>query len=139
MPAALAIPAIIGAGASVGGAVIASKASKGAAKTQSEAADKALGLQTQQYEQSRQDFAPYQQQGQAALGRLGQMATAPRMNFGAGQTATLGNPMGQPQAQQPPPQPQAGLVRVQAPTGEIALLSRQQAQDALRRGARVMP
>jgi len=47
MPAAVAIPAIIGAGASVGSAVIGSKAAKGAAKTQAQAAAQAaeIGLQ----------------------------------------------------------------------------------------------
>jgi hypothetical protein len=113
-PAAIAIPAIIGAagaGAQLVGAKVASNASKNAAKTQSSAADHALAVQQQQYQQSRQDFAPYQAAGQQAIGRLGQMSQQAPMTFDPNQ------PQGMPRMN--PQQPQSMPMQSQPPMGQL--------------------
>jgi hypothetical protein len=85
MPAALAIPLVIGAvgaGASVASGVMGSKAAHGAADTQAEAtryaADKSaetekqnLDFQKQVYGTQQEQLAPYMEQGKVALGQLG--------------------------------------------------------------------
>lgn len=93
---------IIGAAATAGGTIasakISSNAAKKAAQTQSDAGDKALAFQREQYEQARQEFNPYQQAGYGALGRLGTAAAAPPVNFQPGQSRQLGLPQGVPPA-----------------------------------------
>ena len=102
-----------------------SNAANKAAKTQVAAGDRALAAQTAGYQQARTDFAPYQQQGVGAVGRLGQMAQAPRQTFDPRQQqgqpspppmqmASLGNPQGMP-PQMPPQGPQQPLGGPQAP------------------------
>ena len=54
----------------VGGAVIGGMASQDAARTQANAANRASGLQQQQYGQSRADLMPWMQSGQGALNLL---------------------------------------------------------------------
>lgn len=150
------------AGASLAGAKMASNASKNAAATQSAAADKALAAQQQGYQQQRQDFSPYLQAGTAALGRLGQTAgtytggmpkpqapLSPPMG-GMGQ---LGAPSPQMPGQTPVTMPQVGavpqqpgtggpmpgsLVKVQAPTGQVAMLPQDVAQRAVAAGAKIV-
>ena len=58
-----------------GSALLGASASKSAAKTQAAAADRAAELQQQQYEQTRQDLAPYRAAGQTALNALTPLAT----------------------------------------------------------------
>lgn len=77
-----------------------------AAGMQSDAANKALAAQRSAYDQQRQDFSPYAQAGQAALGRLQQQSAQPRMGFVPGQQASLGQPM----PQQQPAQPQGQMA-----------------------------
>jgi hypothetical protein len=60
--------AVIGAGALGAGATI--FAASKAADAQKEAADKAIGMQQQQYQQTRSDLAPYRDAGVDAAGRL---------------------------------------------------------------------
>jgi hypothetical protein len=60
MPITAAVPSLIGAGASIYGANKAAKAS-------SKAAEQALALQREQYQQARTDMQPYMQAGQAGL------------------------------------------------------------------------
>jgi hypothetical protein len=57
-----------------GSALLGASAAKSAAKTQAGAADRAAELQQQQYEQTRQDLAPYRAAGVNALGKLEGMA-----------------------------------------------------------------
>lgn len=73
MPAAIAIPALIGAGTQVAGAVMQSKAAKGAAKTQSQAADRAAGVTQRVYDDQRSLMQPYVQAGQSAVTSLGRL------------------------------------------------------------------
>jgi hypothetical protein len=73
MPAAIAIPALIGAGTQVAGAVMGSKAAKGAAKTQVQAAERAAGVQQQVYNDQRSLMQPYVQAGQSAVTSLGRL------------------------------------------------------------------
>ncbi|HEY8878639.1 MAG TPA: hypothetical protein VIN03_13815 [Roseateles sp.] len=54
----------------VGGAVIASNATRSAARTQANATGAAVDEQARQYDQSRADFAPWREAGQNALTRL---------------------------------------------------------------------
>ena len=135
------IIAVSVAGASVASQQIAAKkqrdAAKDAAATQTAAGDKALAAQQTAYQTQRQDFSPYQQAGQGALGRLNQRAAAPPPQFNPnGPQASLGNPMGgqMPQSapqqppggqmapQGPPPTQQQQLGQQQAPTGKMVLL-----------------
>lgn len=68
----------IGALGSLGGAVIASKATSDAAQKQSDSAKYAADLQNQAYQQQRSDMMPWMDAGRAALPQLSQMAqTAP--------------------------------------------------------------
>jgi len=64
-----ALPLAIG-----GSALLGASASRSAAKTQASAADRAAQLQQQQYEQTREDLAPYRAAGVSALGKLEGMA-----------------------------------------------------------------
>jgi len=57
-----------------GSALLGASASRSAAKTQAGAADRAAELQQQQYEQTREDLAPYRAAGVSALGKLEGMA-----------------------------------------------------------------
>ena len=58
-----------------GSALLGASASRSAAKTQAGAADRAAELQQQQYEQTREDLAPYRAAGQTALNALTPLAT----------------------------------------------------------------
>lgn len=146
MPAAIAIPLITGAataGAQVVGAKLASNAAQNAARTQSQAADRALAYQQQLQQQQRQDFTPYQQAGASAMGQLGRLANAPQPVFNA--SAPMGQ-LGLPpqQAPQPPQnfqqagQNNQGMVKVQAPDGEIRQYPASAAQMLIARGAKLV-
>ncbi len=54
----------------VTGAALASKSARGAARKQSQSADKAADQQLDQFNQTREDFAPFRQAGVSALGRI---------------------------------------------------------------------
>lgn len=154
MPAAIAVPLIVGgatAGASIAGAKMASNAAKNAAKTQTAAADrsaqlqydlgnKSLDMQRQMYEQGRADMAPWRNTGQAALGQL-----SSRMGLGGGMSLGGGAPAGQPPmggGMTLGGMPQGGyqrpqMVRMVAPTGEqkevpLAMVSHLEARGARR-------
>lgn len=77
--------ALVNAGANVAQSAIAAHGASEAAKTQSAAADRSLAFQQGIYDRQAQNFAPYLQQGQTSLGRLGQMAAAPGPTFHPGQ------------------------------------------------------
>lgn len=66
-----------------GGAIIGGLASTHAANTQAGAADNASQLQWQQYQQTRDDTAPWRQAGANALGTIGQMQPQFLHQFGA--------------------------------------------------------
>lgn len=163
MPAAIAVPAIVGA-AKMYGAHKAANAAKDAAKIQVAATDKAQGYADRAYADTKEALAPYQQAGSDSLARLMAQhwgtALPPGMSPTAGSSAMLGNaaqmftprpagpqygpnfqstqgqpmslagmqggggqqPMPQQPMQQPqqPPQGNAPMVRVKAPTGEMA-------------------
>ena len=74
------------AGAVVVSSAIGSSAAKGAAKTQSAAADRAAELQNEQFQQTRQDYAPYREAGYNALANLQRTAgnVPGAFKFGAG-------------------------------------------------------
>lgn len=57
----------------IGGAVIGGIASNSAANTQADAANNAAGMSMQQYQQTREDNAPWRQAGQNALNQIGGM------------------------------------------------------------------
>lgn len=158
MPAAVAVPLIIGAasaGAQVYGAKKASSAAKSAAQTQVAAVDKAQAANDRAYADQKAALAPYQQAGGDSLARLMAQhwgtALPQGMSPTGGSSATLGasanafipRPAPPPQPGQsqggaptslaamqagggqppmPPQPPQAGgqMVRVRAPTGEMA-------------------
>jgi len=74
------------AGAVVGSALIGGSAAKSAASTQSAAADRAAELQNEQFQQTRQDYAPYREAGYNALANLQRTAgnVPGAFKFGAG-------------------------------------------------------
>lgn len=71
---------ILGAVATVGGALIGANASKKAAQAQTTAADKSAALERYMFEQQRADQLPWLQTGQAALNHLAQANNVP-LNF----------------------------------------------------------
>ena len=145
MPAAIALPALIGAAGSVGGAVIASRGAKGAAKTQSTAANVA-GRRMQGATQDALRYIEARRTGQVvppaspyppggsnlqAVSRLS--PTAPGRPPGTVQGRPVNSAplsIGMPQ--------QAQMVTVQAPTGETRQVPAEQAQRYVSRGARVI-
>jgi hypothetical protein len=85
-------PGLIGAGASILTGGMAADASKDAAKTQSESADKAMaqntavynqtaGTQRQIYDNTQADLAPYKTVGAGAMGNMGSMVGLPPSNL----------------------------------------------------------
>lgn len=68
---------ILGAVATVGGALIGANSTKKATKAQTAAADKSAELERYMYEQTRQDQLPWMQAGQQALSQLGQANNTP--------------------------------------------------------------
>lgn len=172
MPAAIAIPAIVGAagaGASLVGAKMSANASRDAAKLQVQSAEKAQRFTQQTYDDQKAAMQPYMQAGQQSLGALmaryagqplqnrfapggGQAAEPFQVPQGGGMPqggqslAAVGQMPGGPA--QPMPQPHGapssampmqggGMVRVKAPTGEMAMLpdGSPQLQMALQKGA----
>jgi hypothetical protein len=63
------------AAAIVGSTLIGANASKNAAQTQADAANRAADLQNAQYQQTRQDLAPWRTAGETALNKLVPLAT----------------------------------------------------------------
>lgn len=96
------IPAIIGGVASVFGAHEAASATKDAAKTQADYANRALDIQQQQYQQRLQNLTPYRQAGTGALGQLNTLMGLPGPpKPGPGlpsATDAMGNPVAMQQA-----------------------------------------
>lgn len=159
MPAAIAIPAIIGAagvGTSIAGAKIAANASRDAARQQQDATNRAQAFNQQIYQDQQKLMNPYTQAGQYALSNL--MARqyggspnqfAPTPGYGApmgqapaqGYSPMLGNMGGAPPPQVPqgPPQvPQGDLVTLQGPDGSTKQVPRAMAPLYLQRGARMV-
>lgn len=162
MPAAVALPWIIGAGAaaSVGGAAIQAHAAGKASKAQMSAADKDLALQTQVYHDQMARTQPYVDFGTQSLANLGRLRDTPFSTQTQGLTnaARYGGPppayqMGQPQGggmplsalgQRPQGQPMAmgqmgggQTVRMVGPDGTPNQVPQANVQEALRRGARL--
>jgi hypothetical protein len=77
MPAA--VPLAI-AGAGIGGALISSNASRSAANTQADAANRASDLQMQQFQQMQQNLAPYMGLGTSTIPQLQQLLGGDRLN-----------------------------------------------------------
>jgi len=103
MPVAAFLPAIISAGSAVGGALINKSANDNATKAQSDAADKAVALTQQMYEQDRADMAPYRNIGAYSLGQLGHLTGMPS-DFGTQAVAEATQPrtaVPRPTAEQP--------------------------------------
>ena len=67
------IPAIIAGAATIGGALISSKAASKASKAQVQSAEQATAEQRRQFDLSRQDFAPWREAGGQAIGSLSAM------------------------------------------------------------------
>jgi hypothetical protein len=63
-------------GAILAGSLIGADASRSAANTQSDAANRAAQLQQQMFQQTQQNLAPWMQTGQVALSELGQRTTS---------------------------------------------------------------
>lgn len=107
--AALLGSAIAGGVANVAGAKMASNSAKNAAKTQSAAADKALALNQQAWQQQQALQAPYQQAGRSAVNNLSALMTpgvpyTPQMQAQNAQMAQQPMPGMMPPPPQGPPQ-----------------------------------
>lgn len=124
MPAAVAVPAIIGGASSVVQGIMGHKASKDAAKQQSAAADKAMAVSRDVYGQQMAGMQPYAQVGGQANSLMGRLMGAP-----AGATFASPGPAGMPQA---PP----AMVRLQAPDGSVQAVPQHLAQQFIAKGAR---
>lgn len=161
------IAAGIGAATSIYGAHKAAGASKQAARTQSQAADKAMALQKQVYDNQTQLMAPWISGGQTAFTNMQRMAGGQQaMPY---QPPTLGQAMQHgPQGPMPPPGPMpggrvplgqaleggmapmgggapmggqdmaGGLVTLQMPDGTTQQMPRGAAQPMLMRGAQIV-
>ncbi len=81
MPVAAFLPAIIAGGSAIGGALIGKSASDNATEAESDAADKAVALTKDMYEQDRADYAPYRNLGAFSVGELGSLVGMPK-DFG---------------------------------------------------------
>ena len=64
------VAAAIAGGAALAGGVMSSNASKKAAKTQAQSADRASEIQKEMYDQTRKDLDPYNQAGNKALSQI---------------------------------------------------------------------
>ena len=139
MPAALAIPLIMGgvsAGATVAAAKIGSNASKNAAKTQVDASNQAQAVQQQVYQDQQKAQSPYMQLGQQAAGKLSGYTT-PSTPFnpndyskGAQITPAAASPWGPSQIQPTAPQ-QASLSQMGSPMQNKTMTAQQSAQQGL--------
>jgi hypothetical protein len=96
MSAAIAIPSIISAVGSVGSALIGSSASKTAAKTQTDASDKALALQKEMYNTTRSDLSPWTNAGGQAVTALSSLMGLPSGSVGGGSSGNIQTVLGQP-------------------------------------------
>jgi hypothetical protein len=153
LPAAIAIPAIVGAasaGASVVGAKMQSNAAKKAAQTQVTASNDAL----RRYEQINQ---PYLQAGQSSMNTLGRLMQPGLPYSPQQQQMDARGPMSSagPMDQMRPPMmgggppggkspfasamaPMGDMVKVQAPDGSVRDVPRQMAQTFLARGGKLV-
>ena len=136
MPAAIAIPLIVGAASSVAGAAISAHAAGKAADQQRDASNQALGFQRDIFQQQQAALNPYINLGTSAIGRYNQRyGGAPAGGVGTGLGFDAVGPVRPVAAYGPQTGP---VVRVQAPTGEIAMLPQAQAQIAVSKGARIL-
>jgi hypothetical protein len=160
---ALTTAAILGltaAGASVASSAIQAHQAGKAVDAQTDASNKALQAQQEQFRVQQQAAAPYQQAGQMTLGRLGQMAAQPANQFnpnnyqgGAPRPQMPQLPSQQMPQQQalgaPPAQAMPGMqpggtgggdtVTIQTPDGRtLQGFPRARLQEAMQRGAKVM-
>lgn len=90
--------AVVGAG--IGGALISGAAAGDAADTQAASADRASQLKWQQYQQNREDLAPYRQAGYGALNQLSTLLGIPTANTTTGSSYGLGDLTWDPSANQ---------------------------------------
>lgn len=152
MPAAVAIPLIVGAGSSVAGAAISAHAAGSAAKKQQDSANQALALNRDIYNQQVARTQPYVNAGYQSLNNLMQQFGSGQ-NFSqqvAAQLAPFQGAIGMhaqipqggyvpPQFQVPqygpPSQANAGMVMMRAPNGEVAAVPPERVQDAIAKGA----
>lgn len=138
MPAAIAVPLIVGAasaGAGVVGAKMQSNAVNKAAKLQTAAADKSQAFNQQVYNDQRHDLQPFVQGGTSAFQQL----------LGNWQAKQPGYQPPQPQAQQAPSpfgqamqpqQPQGGgMVQLRAPDGSVQGVPAHLADQFMAKGA----
>lgn len=147
MPAAIAIPAIVGAasaGASVVGAKMQSNAAKKAAQTQVDASNQALG----RYEQINRPYLDLGQSAATTLGRVMQpgMGYSPQQQRAdvMGSAYRPNQPISAQLGESPSPfmqamGPMGQTVKIASPDGsEVRDVPRQQAQMYLSRGGRIV-
>lgn len=114
MPAAVAVPAIVGGVSSLVGGGIAAHSAHSASKAQQDASARALALQQGVYDEQRRMLSPYVQGGQSAFARLmdGYWNNKPY-----GMMAPPGGPQGQPMPMPPQGAPPQGSPAGPPPSG----------------------
>lgn len=132
MPAAVAVPAIIGGASSLVQGIAGHHAASTAAKQQSAAADKAMAVSRGVYNDQMAGMQPYANVGGQANNLMGRLMGAPA----GARFASAGPPQapgGMPQ------QPQGGgMVQMQAPDGSVQAVPQQFVQAFLAKNAKIV-
>lgn len=128
MPAAIAVPALIGAGASLGSAAIGARAAGKASKTQAQAADRVAGIHRDIYGQQMGLMSPYVGAGHSSISTLGRLLAPPggsRFAAPAPMAPGFGGPdMGTP-----------ATITLRAPDGSTQAVTSHLADQFIARGA----
>jgi hypothetical protein len=124
MPAAVAVPAIVGGATSLAQGIMGHHAASTAAKQQSAAADKAMAVSRGVYNDQMAGMQPYANVGGAANGLMGRLMGAP-----AGARFASAGP-------QQAPAPSGPMVHLQAPDGSVQAVPQQFAQAFIAKGAK---
>jgi hypothetical protein len=152
---------LLGAGSSIANSAIAARGSRNAARTQEQAADRAMAFQREMYQEARGRLNPYEVEGNKAMVRLSSMLNAngrsevpgqtpppfqvPPRNGGGPRTpdvqtlSSYGRPVGRGQTPAAAAQGGGQMVMLQSPDGkETREVPAGDAQRWIARGARVV-
>jgi len=138
---------LIQTGGQLAGSLVNANAAGKATDATAAAAREALDFEKGVYDRDVKDFAPYQAAGDAAIGRVSDLAAAPRQSmsagdiYGSGNVRSMPSPMSISALAGSPRQPGMGggqMVTLQAPDGTTQQVSESQAEHYVRLGARRM-
>lgn len=144
MPAAIAIPAIIGGGASLASAAIGAHAAGSARKEQQQATNQALAVNKGIYEGQQKLTNPYVQAGYTSLANLMQDHWGQRAGVPQAGAPSYGGPDSQRYAMQNQPglgdysSAMSGGVQMRAPDGSVKAVPQQLVEKYRAKGAQVI-